>query len=90
MHYRGLLRVARRQDGIRIYTAHQHELGPADAAERRARVDTLVDLVVRIYAPKKVRRRRTPEDTVRLLTPFDAVVAGPRPLRAVVGLGVPF
>src|SRR6202035_4096329 len=31
MHYRGLVRVARRQSGIRIYTAHQHGLGPADA-----------------------------------------------------------
>ena len=25
MHYRGLLRVARRENGIRIYSAHQHE-----------------------------------------------------------------
>src|SRR5712691_6364221 len=55
MHYRGLLRVARRENGIRIYTAHQHaaghETGPTDAAERRARIDALVDVVVRIYAP---------------------------------------
>src|SRR5712692_4973639 len=51
MHYRGLLRVARRQGGIRIYTAHQHELGPADPAVRRARIDALVDVAVRIYAP---------------------------------------
>src|ERR1700694_1178377 len=26
MHYRGLLRVARRENGIRIYSAHEHEL----------------------------------------------------------------
>ena len=51
MHYRGLLRVARRENGIRIYRAHQHEPGPTDAAERRARIDALVDVVVRIYAP---------------------------------------
>ena len=51
MHYRGLLRVARRDGGIRIYAAHQHEQGPADAAGRRARVDALVDVVVRSYAP---------------------------------------
>src|SRR5438046_5355621 len=51
MHYRGLLRVARRENGIRIYTAHQHEPAPTDAAERRARIDALVDVVVRIYAP---------------------------------------
>jgi len=51
MHYRGLLRVARREGGIRIYTAHQHGPGPTDAAVRRARLDLLVDVVVRIYAP---------------------------------------
>ena len=51
MHFRGMLRVARREGGIRVYTAHQHGLGPADAAERRARIDALVDVAVRIYAP---------------------------------------
>jgi uncharacterized protein YcaQ len=51
MHYGGLLRVARREAGIRIYTAHQHGPGPADAAECRARLDALVDVAVRIYAP---------------------------------------
>ena len=51
MHYRGLLRVARREKGIRIYTAHQHAIAPTDAAECRARIDALVDVVVRTYAP---------------------------------------
>jgi uncharacterized protein YcaQ len=51
MHYRGLLRVARRERGIRLYTTPEHELGPADAAAVRARIDALVDMVVRIYAP---------------------------------------
>ena len=51
MHYRGWLRVARRKGGIRIYTAHEHGLEPADEAERRARLDALVDAAVRIYAP---------------------------------------
>lgn len=51
MHYRGLLRVARRENGIRIYIAHQHDSGPTDAAEHRARIDALVDVVVRIYSP---------------------------------------
>ena len=123
MHYRGMLRVVRREGGIRIYTAHQHGLEPADEAERRGRIDALVDVAVRIYAPLPgaclsdlVRRLRfavpqwhgelksalqrakhrlsharvdgvdwywpaeedpvrcAPEDTVRLLTPFDPVV----------------
>ncbi len=51
MHYRGLLRVARREAGIRIYAAQQHGPEPADAAARRARLDLLVDAVVGIYAP---------------------------------------
>jgi len=51
MHYRGMLRVARRDGGIRIYTAHQHGLGPADAAARRERIDQLADAAIRIYAP---------------------------------------
>jgi uncharacterized protein len=68
MHYRGLLRVARREKGIRIYSEHPHQRSsqagrdacatlpaPTDAAEHhawvRARIDALVDVVVRIYAP---------------------------------------
>lgn len=51
MHYQGLLRVARREGGIRIYTAHRHGPGPTDEAARRARIDELVDVAVRIYAP---------------------------------------
>jgi uncharacterized protein YcaQ len=51
MHYRGLLRVARREKGIRIYRARQHQPVPVDAEARRARIDSLVDTVVRIYAP---------------------------------------
>jgi uncharacterized protein len=51
MHYRGMLRVVRREKGIRIYTAHDHEPPPNGAAERQARIDALADIVVHIYAP---------------------------------------
>ena len=51
MHYRGMLRVLRREKGIRIYAAREHGPLKLSAAERRARVDALVDVVVRIYAP---------------------------------------
>jgi uncharacterized protein YcaQ len=123
MHYRGMLRVARREGGIRVYATHQHGAEPGDKAERRARIDALVDAAVCIYAPLPgaclsdlVRRlrfaapqwrselktalqrakerlsharvdgvdwfwpagadpaRSVPQDTVRLLTPFDPVV----------------
>jgi uncharacterized protein YcaQ len=51
MQYRGMLRVLRREKGIRIYAPREHPRVPLSAAERRARVDALVDTVVRIYAP---------------------------------------
>jgi uncharacterized protein YcaQ len=51
MHYKGWLRVARRDGGIRIYAPHQHGPAPQGTAARRAALDALVDLVVRKYAP---------------------------------------
>ena len=51
LHYRGLLRVARRDAGIRIYASRDDVRGPADSAGRRARIDRLVDVAVRLYAP---------------------------------------
>ncbi|MFL5467838.1 MAG: DNA glycosylase AlkZ-like family protein [Gemmatimonadaceae bacterium] len=51
LHYKGLLRVIRREAGIRIYAPHQHGSGPATPADRRSRLDALVDVVVGIYAP---------------------------------------
>ena len=123
MHYGGMLRVARRDDGIRIYAAHQHGLGPTDAVARRERIDALVDVAIGIYAPlpsatlsylvSRLRyavpqwrdelksalqrakqrlahtqtdgvdwywpaeedpARHVPNETVRLLTPFDPIV----------------
>ena len=51
MHYRGLLRVVRREAGIRIYAIHEHTAVPRDAATRAAHLDGLVDVVVGKYAP---------------------------------------
>jgi uncharacterized protein YcaQ len=56
MQYAGMLRVVRREDGIRIYAAHQHGPGPTDEIERHSRIDALVDLAVRIYAPMPAAR----------------------------------
>jgi len=55
MHYRGLLRVARRDRGIRVYAAHQHGPAPEDAAARQLRLDALIDVAVRIYGPLPAR-----------------------------------
>jgi len=58
MHYRGLLRVARREGGTRLYaaradapTAAQSGGSAADADTGAARMDALVDLIVHKYAP---------------------------------------
>src|SRR5215469_3072107 len=51
MHYRGMLRVVRRERGVRLYAAQPNGAEPADTAERHARLDALVDVAVRIYAP---------------------------------------
>ncbi len=51
LHYRGLLRVARREKGIRVYRTQRHGPAPLDERERQTRLDALVDVVVNIYAP---------------------------------------
>lgn len=51
MHYRGLLRVVRREAGIRLYAAHQYSPGPGPGDAGRERLDALIDAAVRIYAP---------------------------------------
>jgi len=51
MHYRGLLRVARREGGIRIYAARDPHAPPPDELQSQVRMDTLVDILVRKYAP---------------------------------------
>jgi uncharacterized protein YcaQ len=49
MHYRGLLRVARREGGVRLYAAHDaHQREPADPD---AALDAMVDVAVGVYAP---------------------------------------
>ena len=51
MHYGGLLRVVRREAGIRIYAPHEHAAIAESVAERERRIDVLVDVAVRKYAP---------------------------------------
>jgi uncharacterized protein YcaQ len=51
MHYRGLLRVARREAGIRIYEAVEHPPADTSRAARTERAAALLELVLRKYAP---------------------------------------
>ncbi len=54
MHYQGLLRVVRRDNGIRLYAPHEHPPRPADE-DNREKIDALVDIAVHIYAPLPAR-----------------------------------
>jgi uncharacterized protein len=51
MHYRGLLRVARRESGTRVYEAAPPAEPDCSPAARRACAATLVRLVLQKYAP---------------------------------------
>jgi uncharacterized protein YcaQ len=51
LHYRGLLRIAGRDAGIRIYEPQQHTPLTLTPVARRARLDALVDVLLRNYAP---------------------------------------
>jgi hypothetical protein len=56
MHYRGMLRVARREGGTRVYAARPAPTDAAlDEAAIGARMDALVDIVVGKYAPLPAR-----------------------------------
>ncbi len=48
MHYRGLLRIARREGGVRLFAARDQAEQEPDTA---AALDALVNVVVQIYAP---------------------------------------
>ena len=50
LHYRGWLRVVRRERGIRVYAARESTAAAA-APSPRERVDALIDVVVHKYAP---------------------------------------
>ncbi|MEQ1727773.1 MAG: crosslink repair DNA glycosylase YcaQ family protein [Vicinamibacterales bacterium] len=50
MHYAGLLKVVRRDSGVRVYGAREPQ-GPVTRADADARLDALVDLLVGKYSP---------------------------------------
>jgi uncharacterized protein len=55
MHYRGLLRIVRRDAGIRVYGVREPAASRIDKAEGARRVDALIDVAVNIYAPLPAR-----------------------------------
>ena len=55
MHYAGLLRVSRRDQGVRIYGERAVSAALRDRAGRITTIDALVDVLVGIYAPVPAR-----------------------------------
>ncbi|WP_291010546.1 crosslink repair DNA glycosylase YcaQ family protein [Hydrogenophaga sp.] len=51
MHYRGLLRVQRREAGTRVFEAVEHPAQDDSSAPKRERAQGLLDRVVALYAP---------------------------------------
>jgi hypothetical protein len=51
LHHRGLLRVARREGGTRVYEIIDHPPQNDSSETRRARAEQLLDMVVQLYAP---------------------------------------
>jgi uncharacterized protein len=51
LHYRGLLRVARREAGTRVYQAVEHLTLDDSPEDRLARASQFLDLLVKLYAP---------------------------------------
>lgn len=51
LHYRGLLRVVKREAGIRIYAPHEHVPRDDSPASRREQAEGLCRLVIEKYAP---------------------------------------
>ena len=82
MHYRGLLRVARREAGIRIYAVHTHPTGSRDAATRRLQLDALVNVIVGKYAPLPEGSLSSLVRRLRLAVPHWAGELGPALQRA--------
>ena len=58
MHYRGLVRVVRRESGIRLYAAHELSRVSMSEAERQTCLDALADVAIEIYAPMTMRSLR--------------------------------
>lgn len=84
MHYRGLLRIAARQGGTRLYAAR--EPTEADSNPQRS-LDALVDVIVRKYAPLPERSLSELVSKLRHGTPQWALECRPALHRARVRLG---
>src|SRR5262245_56790673 len=69
LHYRGLLRVAGRDGGIRVYEAQTHAADTLPLTERRARLDALLMVLAEKYAPVPSATLSWLANRMRIATP---------------------
>ncbi|MFZ0805639.1 MAG: crosslink repair DNA glycosylase YcaQ family protein [Candidatus Sulfotelmatobacter sp.] len=69
LHYQGLLRVVRRDAGIRVYALHNHAPAPTERAALHARLDALADAAIELYAPLPQRSLRALLRRLRFAAP---------------------
>jgi uncharacterized protein len=69
MHYRGLLRIVRRDQGVRVYGPREPPEPAASAIEQNQRLDRLIDAIVSTYAPMPARSLSALLSRMRLATP---------------------
>jgi hypothetical protein len=69
MHYRGMLRVAKRDSGVRVYAAHTYPPRSADETDGNQPLDALIDLIVRVYAPLPARSFAALVSRLRIAAP---------------------
>jgi uncharacterized protein YcaQ len=69
MHYRGVLRVARRERGIRLYALRSVTPPVTSLAEKRARLDRLIDMIVATHTPLPVLSLHALVSRMRYATP---------------------
>lgn len=79
LQYRGLVRVARRESGVRVYALRAVE--PIDAS-RAARTDALLDIAVSLYAPMDSRSLGALASRIRWGAPHLSSEIGPAVARA--------
>ncbi len=68
MHYRGLLRIAKREGGVRVYAAADWHTSD-DACDVAAAMDAMVDVIVAKYAPLPASSLRSLISRLRLAAP---------------------
>ena len=68
MHYWGMLRVARREGGVRVYAVRE-AAPPAPREDIRRRLDAIVDAAVHLYAPLPADSLRRVVRSLRFAVP---------------------